>query len=162
VSASTSEFDTPSYRNLYCEEATAGHLRTDLLVEGMHCAACVWLIERLPRVCPACVQARVNLSQSAVTVTWDPDKARLGEVAESLTRLGYRPRPHRGREAERIRRDELRGLLIRMGVAGASAGNVMLMAFALYSGEVGLEEAGTMSESTRRFFEFASLPSSHW
>lgn len=56
-----------------------------------------------------------------------------------------------------MRRDELRSLLIRMGVAGAVAGNVMLMAFALYSGEVGLDESGTMDETTTRFFELLSL-----
>src|SRR5690606_12052098 len=71
--------------------------------------------------------------------------------------MGYRPRPYRGREAERMRRDELRSLLIRMGVAGAVAGNVMLMAFALYSGDASLKEAGAMDPTTVRFFEVLSL-----
>lgn len=156
-SGSNSEFDTPTYRKLYCEETPEGHMRTELLVEGMHCAACVWLLERLPRVCPAALESRVNLGQNSVAITWDPTQAPLSEVTASLSRLGYRARPKRGREAARLRRDELRGLLVRIGVAGASAGNVMLMAFALYSGEVGLDEAGTMTRSTARFFEILSF-----
>ncbi len=151
------EFDTQTFRQLYCDELPSGQKKTELLVEGVHCAACVWLIERLPRLQPAVVEARLDMARSSVTLVWDDKVASLSAVARTLTKMGYRPRPYRGKEAERMRRDELRALLIRMGVAGAVAGNVMLMAFALYSGEVGLDESMTMDAATRRFFEVLSF-----
>ncbi len=157
LGAGTPEFDTPTFRQLYCDELPSGQTKTELLVEGVHCAACVWLIERLPRLEPAVAEARLDMARSSVTLVWDRKVAPLSRVARTLAQMGYRPRPYRGKEAARMRRDELRALLIRMGVAGAVAGNVMLMAFALYSGEVGLDEAGTMDATTKRFFELLSL-----
>jgi Cu2+-exporting ATPase len=151
------EFDTPDFQELYCDKLASGRVQTELLVEGVHCAACVWLVEKLPRLEPGAVEARLDMARSSVTLTWDPDKTPLSQVARTLTSMGYRPRPYRGKEAARLRRDELRSLLIRIGVSGASAGNVMLMAFALYSGDVGITESGTMSAQTTRFFEVLSL-----
>ncbi|HXS19434.1 MAG TPA: heavy metal translocating P-type ATPase metal-binding domain-containing protein, partial [Polyangiaceae bacterium] len=151
------EFDAASYQQLYCRTAADGRCATSFLLEGVHCAACVWLVERVGRLEPAVIEARLDIAQARVDVTFDPTRAKLSGVARALARLGYTPRPFRAREAQAARQRELRGLLLRMGVAGACAGNVMLMAFALYSGEFGFEEAGTMDHATRRFFELGSL-----
>lgn len=154
---SESELDSPAFAELYCSELPGGLQKTQLLLEGVHCAACLWLVERLPRLEPAVVSARLEMSRSRVELVWDPEQAKLGQLGRTLTRMGYRPRPFRASAADELRRGELRSLLVRIGVAGASAGNVMLMAFALYSGAVGMDEADTMSAETRRFFEVASL-----
>jgi P-type Cu2+ transporter len=152
-----SEFDSAQFEELYCDDLGEGACSTELLIEGAHCAACVWLVERLPRLESSVREARLDLSRSSVTLVWDKHKAPLSQIARTLTQMGYKPRPYRGREAERMRRDELRSLLIRIGVAGAVAGNVMLMAFALYSGDAALKEAGAMDATTVRFFEVLSL-----
>ena len=56
TSAKFAEFDDPSFRSLYCrpvqQSGGAQVLVTELFLEGVHCSACVWLVERLPRVCP--------------------------------------------------------------------------------------------------------------
>jgi len=151
------ELDSPAFQKLYCRELPSGGVETELLLSGVHCAACVWLVERLPKLEPGVRSARLDMGRSLLELEWDPEVVKLGEVARTLTKMGYAPRPFRGREAEEMRRAEMRALLIRMGVAGASAGNVMLMAFALYSGAVGIDESHTMAPTTRRFFEIASL-----
>lgn len=151
------EFDSTSYRQLYCQDLPDQTTLTSFVLEGVHCAACVWLVERVSRLQPAVTSARLDIARARVDVTFRPDQARLSDVARAFARLGYAPRPFRAKEAERARQRELRSLLLRVGVAGATAGNVMLMAFALYSGELGLQEAGTMDPVTRRFFELSSL-----
>lgn len=154
------ELDSQAFSKLYCTVREDGTVETELLLEGVHCAACVWLVERLPRLEPAVARARLDMGRATVTLEFDPKEAPLSQIAATLAKMGYKPRPARGRAAERMRRDELRRLLVRMGVAGASAGNVMLMAFALYSGAgetVGVHEADTMHEATRRFFFWASF-----
>ncbi|OQX69073.1 MAG: hypothetical protein B6A08_07225 [Sorangiineae bacterium NIC37A_2] len=133
-----------------------GDCSVELGLDGLHCAACVWLVERLPRLEPAVTEARVDLSQRTVSLRFFPERVRLSRLAARLDSLGYTPSPLvAGHARESLRRDR-RDLIVRMGVAFASAGNAMLMAFALYSGEVG-HGAGSMSEPYRRLFEVGSL-----
>ncbi len=114
-----------------------GHQRIDLLVTDVHCAACLWLLERLPRLCPGVVEARLSLRRKVVRITWNPADITLPDIAAALHRLGYPPRPdtqdpHAKRAAHR--HDE-RKRWIGLAVAGACAGNAMLLAFALYSAQ---------------------------
>lgn len=155
--AGAEQFDAPVYHQLYCTPGPLGQLSTELLLEGVHCAACVWLVERVGRLEPAVRSARLDMGRSVLTLEWNPEEAPLSQIAATLTKMGYRPRPSRRQEALRMHKKEQRDLLLRMGVAGAVAGNVMLMAFALYSGSVGFDEAKTMDEGTQRFFEVLSL-----
>ncbi len=151
------EFDSEEFRRLYIKDHPSGDVSCELLLEGVHCAACVWLIERLPRLLPAVSFARLDMARSVVHLQFDQARVPLSRVAETLAKMGYRPRAFRGGEGARAQKRELRGLMIRMGVAGAVAGNVMLMAFALYSGDRGFFEEKTMDAATVRFFQWASL-----
>lgn len=156
LAGSFAELDAPSYQALYCQPE--GELQsTELALEGLHCAACVWLVERVYRLEPAVREARVDFARNRVALIWDPAQAPLSQVAQALSRMGYRPSPPRGHSRELAQRRELRDLILRMGVAGAIAGNVMLMGLALYSGSVGYGATSTMDESTQRFFEIGSL-----
>ncbi len=105
-----------------------------LYLEGVHCSACVWLVERLPRLLPGVVEVRLDLPRSQALIVWDPGAVTLSAVARRLDSLGYAPHPCRGLEAQAVRRREDRAMLARIGVAGAAAGNVMAIAFALYGG----------------------------
>lgn len=107
---------------------------TELFVDNVHCAACLWLLEKLPRVVPGMVEARVDLRRRAVMLVWDPAKVQLSKAAAALDSLGYPPHPVRQSTALAARRAEDRRHLVRLGIAGACAGNVMLLAFALYAG----------------------------
>jgi len=116
----------------------------ELLLEGVHCGACVWLIEKLPRIVPGVLEARLNLQRARVHVTWDPQRVRLSQICRALDSLGYAPHPARGAAVEDQRRREERRFLIRIAIAGAAAGNAMLLAFALYAGAYsGMEPAYT-------------------
>ena len=146
------ELDEPSFRDSHCQPRANGALTTSFFVEGVHCSACVWLLERLPRVAPAVVEARYDLTRSALQVSWDPTKARLSEVARALDSLGYTPHPSHEANSSAEQRKGDRALLLRLGIAGAAAGNVMLMALALYSGEF-----SGMAEEYTALFRWASL-----
>lgn len=104
----------------------------ELTIEGVRCASCVWLLENLPRAVIGVIEARLDVGRSILQVRWDPGRTRLARIAQTVEAFGYSPNlaapsPHQPNHAERA-------LLMRLGVAGAIAGNVMLMAFALYSG----------------------------
>jgi Cu2+-exporting ATPase len=134
------EFDHPAFHALHVRPARGGLLETDLYLEGVHCASCVWLVERVPLAVPGAIQAELDVGRAVVHLRWDPARATLSAIARFLDRIGYRPHPFRNSEAERLRRAEDRAMLARIGVAGAIAGNVMLLAVALYAGWFGAME----------------------
>ncbi|MEQ8850190.1 MAG: heavy metal translocating P-type ATPase [Phycisphaerales bacterium] len=131
---SFSEFGDPLYQQTFVKPLPGGLAQTDFLLEGVHCAACVWLLERLPRVAPGVTAARVRFGSGTVSVTYRPDAIDLPSIARALDRLGYRPHPARGGEARDARTRSDRSHLIRVAVAGACAGNIMLVSIALYAG----------------------------
>src|SRR5579871_637929 len=53
-------FDSPSFHALYVQIRADGLSVTDLALDGVSCAACVWLVERLPRVLDGVVEARLS------------------------------------------------------------------------------------------------------
>jgi len=127
-------FDTAEFAGAHVRRDSDGTAHIDLLLQGVHCAACVWLVERLPRVAPGVIEARLNLRDARVAVTYVPQRVRLSHIARTLDRLGYPPHPARADVARELARADERRQLVRIGVAGACAGNTMLLALAMYAG----------------------------
>ena len=111
-----------------------GTQAVEFYLEGVHCAACVWLVEKLPQVRPGVLESRLDMRRAIVEVRWDPKIVKLSQIAGTLDSLGYPPHPAKDIRTRQMRRDENRRFLIRIGVAAACVGNVMMLAFALYGG----------------------------
>ncbi|MAW62014.1 MAG: copper-translocating P-type ATPase [Planctomycetes bacterium] len=146
------ECDDPSFAEAHVRTTARGDLETVFYVEGVHCAACVWLVEKLPQVVPGVREARLDFGRRLVTVRWQEGVVNLSQIARALDRLGYPPHPVRLGSEQLLRREEERRQLIHIGVAGAIAGNVMLIAFALYGGWF-----HGMEEGFRAMFRWTSL-----
>ncbi|MFW5965938.1 MAG: heavy metal translocating P-type ATPase [Persicimonas sp.] len=127
------DFDATWYLEEHTEALDDGTRRTELYLEGVHCAGCVWITEKMPRYVDGVVDARLDLSRAVLTVRWDPDQVELSEAVEWLTRFGYQPHPIRSQKSS-ARQEGERRLLIKVGACWAIAANVMLLAFALYAG----------------------------
>lgn len=148
-------FDDPDFARLYTRKVSDTPVRNvDLFVEGVHCAACVWVLEKLPTLVPGVVRAELSYGESLLRVTWDSDQVPLSKVASTLADLGYPPHPADARHEASAETASDRTLLARIGVAGAAFGNVMLLSFALYSSEYGGLDMGREYEE---FFRWGSL-----
>jgi len=101
---------------------------------------------------PGVIEVRVDLGRSRADVTWYPAVTSLAQIARHLDRVGHAPHPYRGLDRDRARRREDRALLVKLGVAGAAAGNLMLLAIALYAGLF-----GDMAARDTQFFRWASM-----
>ena len=110
-----------------------GTVTAVFLVEGIHCASCVWINELVLRDIPGVVSAEVRLSTGRAYLTWRPAHVPLATIAAATARLGYRLVPL-GRTGEPQAELRSRSLLQRMAVAGFFAGNMMLLSVALYAG----------------------------
>ncbi len=145
------ELDRPAFLESSTRAADGGRA-VDLYLDGVHCAACVWLVERLPHMVDGVAEARLDLPRARLSLVFDPERARLGDVARWLARFGYAVRPSRPEAGEAGAAE--RSLMVRMGVAWALAGNIMLVAFALYSG---LGDAGGAMATAARWFSLALM-----
>ena len=146
------EFDHPSFQELYVRDAGNGLSEVELYIEGVHCASCVWLVERVPMLLDGVARAELEVRRSLVRVTWDAAAVKLSAVARMLDSLGYAPHPYRGVRRDAMRKKEDRAMLVRIGVSGAIAGNLMLAAAALYAGW-----AGGMEHEWQLFFRWVSF-----
>jgi Cu2+-exporting ATPase len=155
-------FDDPAFHKLYLREAQGGSLVSiDLYLEGIHCAACIWLLEKLPSLMQGIVEARVDFRRSALHLLFDPKQASLSSIALLIDRLGYPPHPYRDLYKSSHQQQEDRRILIRIALTGAIAGNVMLLAFALYSSLFSEMEA-TYQHLFRYLSLILTIPSMIW
>lgn len=158
---SYAEFDHEAFQATHVREAAGGLREVSLYLEGVHCASCVWLVERVPLMVPGAVRTELDVTRGVAQLAWDPAATSLSALARALDRLGYAPHAFRGRGADEARRAEERAMLTRIGVAGAIAGNVMTIALALYSGVFGGMEREF--ESYFRWLSFALVtPALFW
>lgn len=126
--------DAPAFQEAACEDLPSGCRRVELGIDGLHCGACVWLLERMPRVTRGLHASRVNLAKRTIELDWVPGDVALSDIARSLGRLGYGLRPGRGAADREARRADDRRWIVRIAVAAAIAGNIMGISFALYGG----------------------------
>lgn len=106
----------------------------NLLVEGIHCAACVWLIERTLTPISGVVSAQVNLSGKRLHLRWDKSQIKLSELIKRLSHIGYAAVPFDPETAEGRLRKRDRSLLYRLVFAGFAMMNLLWISIALYSG----------------------------
>jgi len=122
-----------------------------LLLEGIHCGACVWLIESFLARQPGIVSATVNYATRRAGVVWDARTTRLSAVLRAIVAIGYRAYPYDPGRREMQARRESRALLLRLAVAVLAMMQVMMFAVPTYVTVEGIEPAH------RRLLEWASL-----
>ncbi|MDB6143389.1 MAG: carbonate dehydratase [Pseudomonas sp.] len=89
-----------------------------LLIEGISCAACGWLIERHLRSLPAVAEARLNLSNHRLQVRWTDSQLALSQVLSELRSIGYAAHPYQSDRAAEQLASENRRALRQLGLAG--------------------------------------------
>ncbi|WP_295399645.1 heavy metal translocating P-type ATPase [uncultured Thiocystis sp.] len=106
----------------------------NLLVEGIHCAACVWLIEKGLETLLGVEDARVNLTGRRLRVRWDNGRLQLSRILQRLADIGYAAAPFDPDSADGALSRENRSLLFRLAWAGFAMMNLLWISIALYSG----------------------------
>jgi Cu2+-exporting ATPase len=152
TSHSYAELDDAAFERVHVRSDGAGDKHAALYLADLRCTACIWLVEATPRCVPGVREVRVDLGRSRADVTWDPRVTSLAQIARHLDRIGHPAHPYRGLDRDRARRREDRALLVKLGVAGAAVGNLMLLAIALYAGLF-----DGMSGADITFFRWASM-----
>ena len=114
--------------------ASGRHAEADLVISGIRCASCVWLIERYLGGRPGVLSARVNFVTGRARVSWDPSETGIADVVLAIRALGYAPFPPESLPAGDALRREASDLLLRFGTAAFLSMQVMLFTAGLYAG----------------------------
>jgi len=146
------DFDAPAFIQEHGRDTADGGKLIKVYLEGVHCAACIWLVEELPRAVEGLRRVRLNLATAVAEVEWEPALVQLSAVARALDCMGYTPHLRGERALDEVRKSEDRTLLIRIGVATVAAMNIMFIQGALYAGEY-----HGMATSFVQFFRWISM-----
>ncbi len=124
----------------------------EVYVEGIRCASCVWLNERILQRTRGVLGARVNYATHRARVRFDPARIDLARVLDRIRAAGYQPKPWSESAQAAARREETKDLLVRLGTAAFLSSQLMIYQAALYAGYFQGIDAGT-----RRWMEVISL-----
>ena len=144
----------PAELALYDDAPGAGSVRTDAVfsVEGIRCAACVWLIERCVARVPGVQSAEMNVATERLSVQWADSECRPSAILQALHQVGYTAWPYdparHGAQLEKARKKLFRQLFI----AGLSMMQVMMYAVPVY-----LATDGTMDADMTALMHWAAL-----
>ncbi|MGB0359997.1 MAG: heavy metal translocating P-type ATPase, partial [Endozoicomonas sp.] len=126
------DFVQPSETN----DSNDGQRVANLLIDGITCAACVWLLENHLQSVNGVEHILVNLSTHEAQVTWNPEQIALSEILLAIHKIGYKIYPWRADQQEALLKQENRTFIRRLAVAGIGAMQVMMYAIALYCGAI--------------------------
>lgn len=110
---------------------SADTLSLDLMVEGMWCTACAWVIERSLLRMDGVEAVACQFFTDRLRCCYRPDRVAPHEICEAVARLGYDWRDSEaGATDRRVRHRQL----VRLAIAGVLSANVMMLSWALYAG----------------------------
>ncbi len=123
------------------------------IVSGIRCAACIWLIETILNKNSGIEQATINYGTHRGRVLFDPNRTSPSLIFQTLTQLGYVPKPFTKSEVRNMEEQESRSMLIRFGTAAFLSMQLMAYSIALYGGYF-----SGMDHETRQLMQyFAAL-----
>lgn len=128
-------FDKPGTQQDFVYQSADGSREAALLVEGLYCTACGWLIERSLQDAPGIREVRVNPATGRALLRWEPSTVRLSQLMAHMGRLGYRPHPVLPETMDSQATKERRSAMRRLIVAGLGMMQAMMFAVALYFGQ---------------------------
>lgn len=125
--------------------------KVTLYLPSIHCAACIWLLEKMEQLNPGVYRSEVNFLRKEVTIHFNSDVVSLKELVILLEDLGYPADLQRDR-TKREGSKESKKLLLKLGVAGFAFGNIMLFSFPEY---LSLDDASL--DSFKVLFNYLNL-----
>lgn len=120
-------------------------------IPSVHCSSCIWLLEHLDKIQPGIMRSSIVFQTRQLDLQFDKEKVSLAQIASLLGRLGYRPEITL--EGKPVNHQSIhKALLYKIGIAGFSFGNIMLLSIPEY-----VSFFGDFNGSFKVFFAYLSL-----
>jgi Cu2+-exporting ATPase len=135
-------YDHPDVQKQFVHVEAGTVREAALFLEGITCAACIWLNEHHLAQLPGVMDVQINYATHRARIRWDATRIKLSEILEAVQSIGYAAHPYdpaqQQQAFDRLRRKHLQ----RLGVAAVLGMQVMLLSIALYVGDWSGMEAG--------------------
>lgn len=127
------KFDLDGFQAKYIKEKD-GFSEVSLIIDGIHCSACIWLNEKVLSRSEGIVEVSINHSNNKAKITWDNESIKLSQIIQLIRNIGYNAYPYDASmqeiQADAKRRDYYSRLLV--GIFCTM--NIMWIAVAQYEG----------------------------
>ena len=130
----TKRFDLPTYYKQFVKTNSDGFSQIDLIIEGIHCAACVWLNEKILHDTNGILEANINFTNNKAKIIWDDDIIKLSEIIEKIRSIGYDAFAYTIGDSDKIATKAKREYFTKIMVAVFATMNIMMIGVAKYTG----------------------------
>lgn len=145
-------YDHPAIQQQFVHSTSENSKQVSLIIEGIVCAACIWLNEQYLRQLPGVISVNINYSTHRANVEWDDNRIKLSQILEAISNIGYLAHPYDPETQQRVYENQRKLLIRQIGIAGLFGMQIMIFAVALYGGDW-----WGISDSFRTFFRWLSL-----
>ena len=130
----SSNFNSPAFYDRFVSQNSDGFCEVSLIIEGIHCSACVWLNEKALHKMEGVVEANINFTNNKAHIVWSDDVVKLSEIIDMIRAIGYNAYPYDATLQEAHANKVRKEYYLRLAVAIFASMNVMWIAVAQYAG----------------------------
>ena len=145
-------FDQSEFQKSFVRVLGEHEREASLIIEGITCAACIWLNEQHVARLPGVRAVEINFATRRARVRWDETLIKLSDILAAIAAIGYHAHPYDAAKNEELARKEKRSALWRIFVAGFGMMQVMMYAIPGY-----VDSAGDMTPEIESLLRWASL-----
>ena len=130
----SSNFDAPAFYDKFVKINKDGFNQVSLIIEGIHCSACVWLNEKALHKMDGVLEASINFTSNKATIVWAEDIVKLSDIINMIRAIGYNAFPYDTSLQEVHANATRKEYYLRLAVAIFASMNIMMIAVAQYAG----------------------------
>jgi len=133
-SSDLEKFDLEGFKKRYIKPQENGLYEIHLIIEGIHCFACVWLNEKVLHKTDGIIEASINYTNNKARIVWDPQSIQLSRIIRTIRSIGYNAYPYDPALQEERTVATRKTYYTRILVAVFGSMNIMWLAIAHYAG----------------------------
>jgi len=130
----SSTFDNESFRDAFVNINSDGFNEVALIIQGIHCSACVWLNEKALHRMDGVLEVNINFTNNKATIVWADNVVKLSAIIEMIRSIGYDAFAYDSSIQEAYANKERKSYYLKMSVAVFASMNIMWIAVAQYAG----------------------------
>ncbi len=128
------KFDSSVFIDKYTKKIDESCSEISLILDGIHCIACVWLNQKILNGTDGILKVDINYTNNKAKITYDVRKIKISEIIAKIRSIGYDAQAYDPKILENINAKERKDYYTRMIIGVFCTMNIMWIAVAQYLG----------------------------